>query len=83
MTDFPTHAIASKIAEAGRAMGFKVERSAASAFSRSAYVFCDGVKVRVADHPTSKWVDIDVHTDEPRPGSTDCETAIEWLKGKL
>ena len=79
-----THAIASKIYEAARKMGFKkVRRSAASPMNRTVYVFCDDVKVRIADHPNKAWNDIDVHTDNPRPLSTDWQTAIEWLRGRL
>jgi hypothetical protein len=80
---FPTHTIASYIAEAARDMGYRVRRSAASPMWRTAYVFCNDIKVRVADHPNSDMPDIDVHTDQPRPGSVTCEQAIEWLRGRL
>lgn len=81
---FSTHATASRIAEAARGMGYQVRRSAASPMWRSAYVFCDGIKVRVADHPNDDVPDIDVHVDgAERPGSVSCEKAIEWLRGRL
>lgn len=82
LSTFPTHEIASRIAAAARQMGFKVSRSAAGPESRSTYVYCDKIKIRVADHPTKKMPDIDVHIDEPRPGSTTCAQAIEWLRGR-
>ena len=81
---FPNHAAASRIAEAAREMGYRVRRSAADPASGSTYVYCNEIKVRVANHPASRAVDIDVHADDhPRPGSVCADTAIEWLKGKL
>lgn len=79
----PTHAIASRIAEEAKKMGFEVRRSAASQLHRSAYVFCNGIKVRIADHPNNEMPDIDVHVDDPRAGSVSWETAVEWLRGRL
>jgi hypothetical protein len=79
---FPTHAIASRIAEAAKDMGYKVRRSAAGPKWRSAYVFCDAIKVRVADHPNNDMPDIDVHVGDARPGAVDWQTAVEWLRGK-
>jgi hypothetical protein len=83
VSTFPTHEIASRIAAEARLMGFAVRRSAASPMWRTAYVFCNEIKVRIADHPNQEIPDIDVHVDEPRPGSVDCDKAIEWLRGRL
>jgi hypothetical protein len=79
----PTHADASRIAEAAKRLGYTVSRSAASPRNRSAYVFCDGLKVRVADHadPRGRHVDIDVHIgDAARPGSVTAGEAIKILR---
>lgn len=81
--DFPSHAIARKIALAARSMRYtKVSRSAAGPQSRSAYVFCDGIKIRVADHQTDEFVNMDVHTETScaRPGSVSVREAIRWLR---
>jgi hypothetical protein len=82
-SSFPTHAAASKITAAARRMGYVVSRHAGGPSSRSAYVMCGKITVRIADHPTDKRIDIDVHTDLPRAGSVTTDKAIEWLRGKL
>lgn len=80
---FPTHEIAGDIQRAARGFGFLVKRHAASPASRSVYLTCDEIKIRIADHETSRLTcDIDVHTDQPRPGSVDRDTAIAWLRGR-
>lgn len=79
----PTAAIAAKIVDALKAMGYNPKRSSASAFNRSMYVLCGGLKIRVADHPNKKCVDIDVHVDQSRIGSVDYKTAINMLKTRL
>jgi len=80
---FPTHEAASQIADAARAMGYEVKRHAASPYSRSAYVFFGGLQIRVADHPTTKFVHIDVHVGEPRPGAVTLAKALRLIRQPL
>jgi hypothetical protein len=81
--DFPTHAVASRIAEAARTMGYEVSRSAGGPSSRSAYVFCNWLKVRIADHPAARRerrLALDVYVGEPRRGAVSSREAIGWLR---
>lgn len=80
---FPTHAAASQIADLARSLGYKVARKAASPYSRSAYVFFEGLCIRVADHPTTKSVHIDVYVDEPRPGAVTLAEALKVIRQPL
>lgn len=82
---FPIHAAASQIAEHAKRLGCRVERSAASGFSRSAYVFADDIKIRIADHPPGKRrrFDIDVDPAGERVGAVLPDRVIRVLRRML
>lgn len=80
---WPCHQAASAIAAVARDLGFTVTRSAAGPKSRSTYVFADGLKIRVADHPPSpkaRAVFMDVSPDGKREGSISPGRAIQNLR---
>ncbi len=80
--EFPTHFAAGRIADVARRWGFSVKRGAGGPGSRSAYVYCDGLKIRIADHPPGKrerrlFLDVAIGVD--RPGSVSPRTAVKLV----
>lgn len=77
----PVHHAASLIADSARQAGYDVRRHAASAFSRSAYVFVNGHCIRVADHPPGKRrrFSMDVWVGQPRDGAVTPGKAVRLV----
>jgi hypothetical protein len=85
IVEFPNHLWAGRIADVAKRWGFSVRRGAGGHQSRSAYVYCNGLKIRVADHPPSKRerrLFLDVAVGIERPGAVAPRTAIKLVVRK-
>lgn len=87
MTTESPDTIAKDIATAARGMGYRVTFSLHRA-TNSAYLFCNGIKIRVGNHGPSikdRSLILDVHLGDnnKRPGAISADEAIAWLRTRI